>query len=223
MKTILCVEDDPKILYNNSRALAQNGYKVMAAANLAQARELLADHAPDGIVLDIMLPDGNGLEYLRELREQGNAVPVLMLTAWNTSADIAKGLDFGADDYIGKPFAYDVLLSRVRKMLDHAQRVPERVSVGALTLDVLSGRAFLDGADMLLAKKEFALLLLFVQSEGKLMSDEYIYEKIWKQPMHEDAQAVRNTVSRLRKRLSGSGLAISSEYGEGYRLGTQMP
>ena len=222
MKTILCVEDELRILRNNYKVLAEAGYTVLAAPTLARARECLENHKPDAIVLDIMLPDGNGLEYLKELRAQGNQIPVIMLTAWNRNADIARGLDMGADDYVGKPFTYDVLLSRLRKMLAHAERVPERIMRGPLTLDMLSGQAFLADEDLLLAKKEFAMLLLFVQNESKIMSGEYLYEKVWKQPMNMDDSAIKSAVYRLRKKIAGFGYTIITEYGEGYRFEKEL-
>jgi DNA-binding response OmpR family regulator len=215
MKTILCVEDEIRVLRNNKKTLTEAGFNVLIAENLEQARERMAGH-PDGIVLDIMLPDGNGLEYLKELRAQGSNIPVLMLTAWNTNADIARGLDLGADDYIGKPFTYDVLLSRVKKMLSAAERVPERIIRGALSLDILSGQAFLSGVDLLLAQKEFALLLLFIQHEGKTLSAEYLYEKVWGKPLAGSTRALSNMIYRLRKSIDGSGYDILTKRGYGY-------
>jgi two-component system copper resistance phosphate regulon response regulator CusR/two-component system response regulator QseB len=216
MKTILCVEDEIRVLRNNKKTLTEAGINVLTAQNLAQARERLAGQLPDCIVLDIMLPDGNGLEYLKELRAQGNNIPVLMLTAWNTSTDIARGLDLGADDYIGKPFTYDVLLSRVKRMLSKSERVPERITRGTLSLDILSGQAFLNNVDMLLTRKEFSMLLLFTQNEGRMLSSEYLYEKAWGRQTNEDENVVRSQISRLRKKLPGSGYTITVEYGGGY-------
>jgi DNA-binding response OmpR family regulator len=215
MKTILCVEDEIRVLRNNKKILTEAGFNVLTAENLAQARERMAGH-PDAVVLDIMLPDGNGLEYLKELRARGGNIPVLMLTAWNTDADIARGLDLGADDYIGKPFTYDVLLSRVKKMLAAAERVPERVTRGTLSLDILSGQAFLSGVDLLLAQKEFSLLLLFIQHEERTLSAEYLYEKVWGQPLAGSTRALANTIYRLRKSIEGSGYDILTKRGQGY-------
>jgi DNA-binding response OmpR family regulator len=216
MKTILCVEDELKVLKNNSKALTDAGYAVLTAENLAQAREHLSRQTPDAIVLDIMLPDGLGLDWLKELREQGNKVPVLMLTAWDKPYDKARGLRAGANDYLGKPFEYEELLARVEAMFRNVSQVPETVVRGPLKLDIAASRAFLNGADMLLTHKEFSLLLLFAQHEGRTLSAEYLYEKVWGQPMAEDDNAIRATISRLRKKLTGSGCSISTDQGEGY-------
>jgi len=218
MKLILCVEDAPHVLENNRKAFADNGYAVLAAESLAQARQHLTSQAPDAIVLDIMLPDGLGLDFLTEIREQGNKTPVIMLTAWDKPQDIARGLRLGANDYLSKPFSYEVLLARVEAMLRSAEQIPERVTRGLLALDVMSGQAFLKGENLLLAKKEFALLLLFVQNENRTLSGEYLYEKVWKQPMNRDDNALKNAVYRLRKKISGFGYTLVTEYGEGYRF-----
>ncbi|MCL1940753.1 MAG: response regulator transcription factor [Synergistaceae bacterium] len=217
-KKILCVEDETDILANNRDALIEGGYSVLTAENLAQARDHLSKQTPDAIVLDIMLPDGNGLAFLKELREAGNRVPVIMLTAWNKNADIAGGLRAGANDYLGKPFSYDVLLARVEALFRNVGYVPDSVEKGPLKLDIAANQAFLDGADMLLTQKEFSLLLLFVQNEGRFMSVPYLYEKVWGQSMEKDTQAIRKSISRLRSKLKGCGFAIVSYRDEGYRL-----
>jgi len=216
MKTILCVEDELDILDNNRKALEDAGYTALTAANIAEARGILAKQTPDAVVLDIMLPDGNGLEFLKELRAAGNHVPVIMLTAWNQNADIAKGLRSGANDYLGKPFGYEVLLARVEALFRNVGRVPDSVEKGPLKLDVIANQTFLDGMDMMLTQKEFSLLLLFMQHEGRVMSAEFLYEKVWRRTMAEDDNAVKFQVSRLRGKLAGSGYTIIAKRGEGY-------
>ena len=218
MKTILCVEDEQRVLRNNQKTLREAGYAVLCAENLAEAREHLSKQKPSGIILDIMLPDGNGLDFLKELRAGGNQVPVLMLTAWNTDADIARGLDLGADDYIGKPFGYDVLLSRVRKMLAQAQRVPEHVTKGRLRLDIPAMTAAAGGVDLLLTQKEFSLLLLFVQHEAQVLEPEFLYERVWNAPMGDDKRTLQKHISALKKKLADANFedAIHQVYGKGY-------
>jgi DNA-binding response OmpR family regulator len=218
MKTILCVEDDLTILANNQVNLADGGFRVLTAENLAQVRELLSQESPDAIVLDIMLPDGNGLDLLQELREAGSKVPVIMLTAWGEPKDVSRGLRLGANDYLSKPFDYGVLLARVEAMFRNAGQVPEIVEKGALRLDVLAAQAFLNGADMLLTQKEFSLLLLFTQNEGRTISAEYLYEKVWKLPVNDDKRTLQKHISALRKRLADGNYThvINAVYGVGY-------
>ena len=216
-KTILLVEDDVMLLNSNSLLLERAGYDVLAAETLATAREHLKKITPNLIVLDIVLPDGNGLDFLRELRAD-SGIPVLLLTALNTNADMIKGLEAGGDDYLPKPFAVDIFLTRVKAMLRRAAQIPETLNAGALSLSVPSGQAFFNGEDMLLTQKEFALLLLFAQHENRVLEAEYLYEKIWGHPMNDDAGAVRYHISRLRKKLTDSGYTIASEYGGGYQF-----
>jgi DNA-binding response OmpR family regulator len=215
MKTILCVEDELSVLANNHTVLSQAGYIVLTAENLCQAREHLAQN-PDAIVLDIMLPDGNGMDFLQELRAQANHTPVIMLTAWNKNADIARGLAAGANDYLGKPFEYGVLLARLEAMFRNVERVPEVIEKPPLKLDIMAGQAFLNGTDMLLTQKEFALLLLFVQNEGRPMSAEYLYEKVWRQEIQGGKSALKNTVYRLRKKLEANRFDIQFSRHSGY-------
>jgi DNA-binding response OmpR family regulator len=220
MRTILCVEDELKILNNNRVALTRAGYAVLAAGDLASAREHLLRYHPDAIVLDIMLPDGNGLDFLRELREAGSKIPVIMLTAWGENADVARGLRAGANDYLGKPFDYEVLLARVEALFRNAETVPGVIEKGPLTLKVKTARANIRGKDMLLKPKEFALLLELAENEGRVISAERLYETVWEAPMAGDNRTLKKHVSILRKRLEdeGSGYTISAVYGEGYRF-----
>jgi DNA-binding response OmpR family regulator len=141
-----------------------------------------------------------------------------MLTAWGEPKDVSRGLRLGANDYLSKPLAYEVLLARVEAMFRNAGQVPEIVEKGALRLDVMAAQAFLNGADMLLTQKEFSLLLLFTQNEDRTISAEYLYEKVWKQPVNDDKRTLQKHVSALRKRLADGNYTyvINAVYGVGY-------
>ena len=214
---LLLIEDNPRIQLANKDMLGLLGYEVAIAMNLAEARACLLAQTPDVVVLDIMLPDGSGLDFLQELR-QTTALPVLMLTALGTNEDTVKGLSLGADDYLAKPYAYPVLAARVEALLRRAARVPEVIRKGRLCFDVTAGVATFDGADLLLSQKEFALLLTLVQNEARFLSAEYLYEKVWKQPMTGDVNALKSTLKRLRAKLEGSGYCIALSKGEGYQF-----
>jgi DNA-binding response OmpR family regulator len=188
---ILLVEDNEQILHGNELMLKRRGYETMTAMTLSEARERMVEKAPDAIVLDIMLPDGSGLDFIRELRKTSD-VPVLLLTGLTTPQDIVRGLEDGGDDYLTKPYDFAVLIARIEALLRRAGRVPGSITKGSLRLDLSAGQAFLNGKDMLLAQKEFLLLLAFVQNEGETMSADYLYEKIWGQPMNQGSTAVRN-------------------------------
>jgi len=229
-KLILLVEDNEQIMDGNSRMLERHGYQTISALTLEGARALTFAYAraqtggrtPDAIVLDIMLPDGNGLDFMRELREvEKSGVPVLLLTGLATKEDILLGLKSGGDDYLAKPYDFDELLARVEALLRRAERVPEVITIGRLSLDVTAGVAGLDGLDLLLTQKEFALLLVFAQNEGRFTDGAYLYEKVWKAPMAGNSGVVRKTVSALRGKIKGSGWAITWAKGKGYFFGRE--
>ena len=166
-----------------------------------------------------MLPDGSGLDFMRELREGGNSgIPILLLTGLTTKEDVVFGLMAGGDDYLTKPYDFSELSARIEALLRRAARVPEIIAKGRLSLDVAASIAALDGIDLLLTQKDFALLLIFFQKEARFFCVEYLYEKVWKAPLADDSQAIRKTLSRLREKIKGSGWKIEWSKGEGYIL-----
>jgi len=214
-KIVLCVEDSEQIQTFNKLHLEAKGFKVRLAMTLAGARDEINRETPDLIILDIHLPDGNGLDFLRELRRISN-IPVIALTDSKEDIDIVKGFASGCDDYVPKPYAFPVLYARIEGLMRRVSSVPEIIEKGPLRLDVLAGLAFINGADLLLAQKEFSLLLLFVQNEDKTMSAEYLYEKIWKTMLNDNTNALKNAISRLRNKIFDSGYNIFAVRGEGY-------
>lgn len=214
-KRILCVEDNEEILLRNRQVLEKSGYDVVAAKTLAEARSAVAGSSPDLIVLDILLPDGNGLDFLQDLRKT-SGVPVLLLTGLSTEENVINGLTQGGDDYLPKPYSFAVLLARVDALLRRSAHVPEALARGSLKLDIVSGQAFLAETDMLLTQKEFALLLILMRNEDKPVCAAHLYEKAWKTTMNDDERAVRYHISNLRKKLCGSGFTIVSHRNEGY-------
>ena len=213
--TILFVDDEAEICESSAYLLKRAGYEVFTAEGADASRAVLSRVRPDLIVLDIMLEDGDGRDFCREIQRTLD-VPILFVSALDKDADIVTGLRTGGDDYLPKPFKFEVLEARVEALLRRASRVPETIVKGPLKLDITSGQAFLDGADLLLTQKEFALLLFFARHEDRIMSAEYLYEKVWGRPMGDDANAVRTVTSRIRKKLSGSGYSITIDQGEGY-------
>ena len=213
--TILLVEDEVKLLNSNRLLLESENYRVLEAQLLADAWRHLRGASPDLIVLDIVLPDGSGLDFLAELRKTSR-IPVLLLTSLGTPEDVVRGLRAGGDDYLPKPFDTSELVARIETMLRRATYVPDVIEKGSLRLDLASGQAFLFDTDMLLAQKEFALLLVFTQNEGRVMSAEYLYEKVWGRPMIGNDSAVKNMIYRLRKKLLEGGMDIKFQRNEGY-------
>lgn len=218
MHNILLVEDEERILFANKIILEMHGgYTVQTAVNLAEARKCVQENPPDIIVLDIMLPDGSGLDFLKELRRDKN-IPVLLLTALSESGDELKGITAGGDDYITKPYNNDVLLGRIEMVLRRTYSIPETLSVGGIKIDTAAKKAYINGEDIGLPPKEYSLLEQFAQNPGKVMSAEYLYEKVWGQKMMGDDKALRTAVSGLRVKLDGTGYIITSVRGEGYLL-----
>jgi len=216
-KLILLVEDNEKIVFGNKQMFEWEGYDATAAQSLGSARAVMAEHRPDAIVLDIMLPDGSGLDFIRELREsEYSDTPILLLTGLTTNEDVVRGLRAGGDDYLTKPYDFPVLQARVEALLRRAERVPEGITKGCLHLDIASGAASVNGIDLAVTKKDFYLLLLFIQNEGQFFTAEYLYERVWNAPMGGNNQALKSAVSRLNKKIAGSSWRISWSRGEGY-------
>jgi DNA-binding response OmpR family regulator len=225
---VLIVEDNADVLRLNGKWLEAAGFRTVGAKTLAETRKILETKSPDIVVLDILLPDGDGLAFLPEYRTLCD-VPVLFCSSRNEDKDILRGLEAGGDDYIPKPYNVEILVARVKAMwrkeqgnrekmrLALAAETPEQVvGRGPLKLDVLASRAYMNGVDLLLTQKEFALLLLLIQNEGKTMSAESLYEKVWKAPMGGDKNTLQVTVSKLRKKMKPAGYDITVIRGQGY-------
>jgi DNA-binding response OmpR family regulator len=213
---ILLVEDNKDIQELNQRFLVRRGYTVQLAYTLAEARKILEENKPDAIVLDIMLPDGSGLDFLNELKEQNTNIPILMLTALSGSRDEVRALEKGGDDYLSKPYDNNVLAARIEALIRRAERIPEVITKGALRLETYSRQAFLSAENLNLTAKEFDIVLLLAQNEDSLMSTESIYERVWGQPLGEDNNAIRTVLSRLRAKIENSGYIIEPLRGKGY-------
>lgn len=215
--TILCVEDNIKVQNYNRPLLESKGFTVITAMTLYEARETIKRETPCLIVLDIHLPDGSGLDFLRELRETSH-IPVIALTNNKEESDIVTGFASGCDDYVTKPYTFPVLYARIEGLLRRAARLPGAIEKGSLRLDVLAAQAFVNGKDLLLKTKEFLILLFLVQNEDRLISSELLYETIWNTPIGDDNRTLQSNISALRIKLEGldCGYTIRSSYGKGY-------
>ena len=221
--TVLLVEDNAELNAANSRALCLRGYKVLTALTLSEARERLSETEPDIILLDVMLPDGDGLAFCREIRET-TAAHILFLTARTEHADMVKGLCWGGDDYITKPFHPEELLARIeaamrRRNMDKSPA--QMLTKDALRLDIAASQAFVNDVNLSLTPKEFSLLFLLLRHQGEALDKVRLYEEVWKQPMAGDGKALWQHMSRLKRKLeeaSGGSLTIFAARGEGYSL-----
>lgn len=215
--TILLVEDNPHIMEINHEALMMEGYDVLEAKDGRACMEQLAAHDVDLIVLDIMLPDSDGLTLCREIKRRYDA-PVLFLSALGENEQIIEGLRAGGDDYLPKPYDIGVLLARIEARLRAARRRKRFAAYGRLRLDTLSMIAYNGETDLLLAQKEYLLLLTLIRNPGRLMGKEELYHAVWGVEACDDLRALHTTVSRLNKKLGGAGFKVSYRRGEGYLL-----
>jgi len=215
-KIVLLVEDNKDVQTFNKALLEQKGFVVKMAFTLNQARLSVANDRPDVIVLDRGMPDGEGLDFLEELRVHGNKTPVLLLTGFGKDSEVEQGFDAGCDDYLPKPYTFGVLHKRLLRLLKSAEEIPQNITKGRLILKPTSMTALVDGVDLMLSGKDFALLQFFITNENRVLSAEHIYEQVWGQPAVNDVRTVKNQVSVLRKKLENSGFTITSVYGEGY-------
>lgn len=215
---LIIVEDDPMIARSLDNALARLSNTVDIFTLASKARTALRNDAFDLVLLDLGLPDGDGLELLRELRERGDRTPVLILTARDGIDDRVHGLDLGADDYLAKPFSVAELKARVRALLRRSQqRSDNRLTLGGLCLDPVAGVATLDGVTLELPRCELRLLEGLLLHAGNIAPREMLEGRVF--GFREvGSNALEVYVSRLRKRLQGSGLRIRTFRGLGYRL-----
>jgi DNA-binding response OmpR family regulator len=219
--TILIIEDDRDILNANRAALELIGYDVLAADTLSKGQAIAEELLPDLIILDILLPDGNGLSYCEELRGK-SGIRILFLSALNTKADVLAGLRAGGDDYIAKPYDMDELLLRVETLLRRGKLIGQDeppLRLGGLELDFTSQRALLCGRDILLKPKEFALLAILAREPERTVPTSELYKKVWGMNMASETHTVKEHISRIRSKLGvDSGLSVISERGKGYRI-----
>jgi DNA-binding response OmpR family regulator len=218
---ILVVEDDQKIASAVARGLEAEGYAVEIAANGDDGWWMATEGNFDLIVLDIMLPGRNGFVVCRDLRAAGNWVPILMLTAKDGDLDEAEGLDTGADDYLTKPFAFPVLLARVRSLLRRAARTdPVPLSVGDLAIDPVGRRARVEMAEVELTRREFDVLEYLVRRAGQAVTKDELLSGVWGFDFAGDPNIVEVYVGRLRRKLDDPFGAnrISTVRGVGYRI-----
>lgn len=163
MHKLMLIEDNREIMHINASALKMRGYEVIEAGSLQEAERLISMHEPDMIVLDIMLPDGNGLDWCRKIKLV-RAVPILFLSALGESEDIIAGLRAGGDDYLAKPYDLNVLIARIEVRLKAAEQTQRYISFGELRLDVYAGTASCGGQELFLTQKEFSVLHLLLRS-----------------------------------------------------------
>lgn len=218
---ILIVEDERRVGQFIERALSEQSYSARLVTTCAQARDALAESPYDAIILDLGLPDGDGLELLRQWRTSGFNEPVLILSARDAVEDRIRGLNLGADDYLPKPFSIDELLARVRSLVRrHAGAKQTVLTHGTVKLDLLARSATCSGNAIELTSRELALLELFLQNAGRVLTRTLIAEKVWEASYDLETNLIDVYVRRLRQKFEahGGGLPIKTVRGVGYQL-----
>jgi two-component system response regulator MprA len=215
---ILIVDDDPTIRSSLRRTLAFDGYVVREAADGREALSSVLDELPDLVILDLMLPGMDGVEVCRRLREM-NDVPVVMLTARDTTDDQVTGLDSGADDYLVKPFVKEELLARIRAVLRRRApgEQPRTYQVADLTLDDRAHRVYRNSREVDLTPREYELLLFFLRHAGEVLSQDRLLAAIWG---YTGSKVLDVYVGYLRTKLEAEGESrlIHTVRGIGYVL-----
>lgn len=219
---LLIVEDDPELAEVLTRGFGEHGMETVHAANVPAARSLAMLEHVDVVVLDVMLPGGSGFDLCRELRREGHATPILMLTARDTVDDRVLGLDAGADDYLTKPFAFRELLARVRALARRRPALlPQVVQVADLIVDLASRRVRRAGQSLELTAKEFALLEVLLLNAGSIVDRAAITAHVWDDNHDPFTNVLEVLVRRLRRKIDDgfSPKLVQTVRGAGYMLG----
>ncbi|MFC5652375.1 response regulator transcription factor [Paenibacillus solisilvae] len=221
---ILVVDDDEKIISLLRRSLAFEGYEVATASNGLEGLKLMLASDPNLLILDVMMPQVDGWEVCRRVREGGSTVPILMLTAKDDITDRVRGLDLGADDYLVKPFALEELLARVRALLrrksDKIEESTSRLQFEDLILDLDSREAVRSGRRIDLTAKEFDLLLLLMQNPRRVLTRDTIMDKIWGYDYSGESNVLEVYIAMLRQKTEDGTdkRLIQTVRGTGYVL-----
>ncbi len=220
---VLVVDDDPRILEALRRALTLKGFAVSTAEGGEPALSLLGLGAPDVLVLDVTMPDVNGIEVCRRLREAGDRTPVLMLTARDAIADRVVGLEAGADDYLVKPFALEELIARLRALLRRTAAADGGTAVlrfADLTLDEGTFEARRGGRPLQLTRTEFQLLGTLLLNPRRVITREALFERVWGYELDLSSNSLAVYISSLRRKLEEGGepRLIHTVRGVGYVL-----
>ncbi|MEW1955884.1 response regulator transcription factor [Terrabacter sp. NPDC080008] len=223
MSRILVVDDDPRLLRTLSIALRGHGHEVLTSADGRSAVQAALEDAPDVVILDLGLPDLDGVEVLRQVRRD-SAVPVIVLSARHDSDDKVEALDLGADDYVTKPFGVEELLARVRAAVRRSGeggRAIEAVATDRVTLDFADRRATVEGHDVRLTPTEWRLLETLCRTPGHLVSQQDLLRQVWGPSYGRESNYLRVYANQLRRKLESDPsrpVHLLTEPGLGYRF-----
>jgi DNA-binding response OmpR family regulator len=229
--TILTADDDPQLLRLIARNLQFEGYDVLTASDGKQALELVEQHAPDLVLLDVMMPKMDGFTVCHRVREF-SSVPIIILTARGQDQDKVRGLDLGADDYLTKPFSIEELTARVRAVLRRAQFATNEqthamrttTTIGDLTIDYAQHIVRMAGEEVALTPIEYRILAYLAQNAGRVVTQDLLLEHVWGAEYVGEGHMLQVNINRLRRKLEpdpSDPRYILTKVGIGYLLATQ--
>lgn len=226
MKRILIIEDDLAILRGLKDNLEYEKYEVITATDGEQGYGLMREKKPDLVILDLMLPKMSGYDLCRKVREEGTAIPILMLTARSEEVDRVLGLDLGADDYVTKPFSVPELMARVRAILRRVQKskagnLPEELHFGKVFVDFRKFEAQKAGKPINMSRKEFGVLRLLAARAGEVVTREELLDEVWGYDQYPTTRTVDNHIALLRNKLEDDPVQprhLLTVHGVGYKL-----
>ena len=223
---IWCVDDDNTILEIEVYTLEQMGFEARGFADGLSMLEALKTEIPDLIVLDIMMPEMDGLEVLNKLRDKAEykSIPVIMATAKGTEMDKISGLNSGADDYLVKPFGVMEMVARVKAVLRRTTKdiSSENIAIGSITLNEKSHKVTVNGEKVDLTHKEFELLKLFMNNPNMVFTRDALMSQIWRTDYIGETRTVDMHIKTLRQKLGSAGSQIKTVIGVGYRLENEL-
>jgi len=224
-KKVLIIEDEEDLIKGLKLNLIDEGYEVDSALNGVEGLRKALEETPDLIILDIMLPDKDGLEVCRELRKKNISIPIIMLTAKGEEIDKVVGLEIGADDYITKPFSVRELLARIKVQLRRAERdekaVPQIYSFSDIEIDFAQFKVRRKGKELDLTSLEMEILKYFIAHRGEVVARDDFLDKIWGYESYPTTRTIDNHILKLRKKIEedpSHPQYILSVYGGGYRF-----
>ena len=217
---IYLLEDDDSIRDLVIYTLQSQGMEAKGFPRPSAFWEAMAEHTPSLVLLDIMLPEEDGISVLKQLRSSARTcrLPVIMLTAKGTEYDKVLGLDAGADDYLAKPFGMMELLSRIRALLRRTEREVNIYRCGVLTVDQTRHTVTVNGREVVLTQKEFEVLCLLLKNRGQVLSRERLIEDVWGYAFTGESRTVDVHVRTLRQKLGDAGAYIETVRGYGYKI-----
>jgi two-component system phosphate regulon response regulator PhoB len=225
---ILIIEDEPDIRKTLEYNISREGYEVISASTLSEGREKLESASFSLLLLDLMLPDGSGLDLCRELKQDKSlsSMPVIILTAKDDEVDKVVGFELGADDYVTKPFSVRELILRVKAVLKRGERKSDNMEVqrqfGELKIDVDSHEVFINDDQVSLTALEFKLLRQLVDRRGRVQSRDQLLSDVWGYSSDVTTRTVDTHIKRLREKLGGMGKYVQTIRGVGYKF-TRTP